>query len=74
MNEKAEWYDEIFDFIDIHHPDWEKLLMEGKVKIKTNQNEVQFAIVEKILQRFSLRIVNISFTDYYGIIIEIEKL
>jgi len=48
--------------------------MEGKVKIKTNQNEVQFAIVEKILQMFSLRIVNISFTEYYGIIIEIEKL
>jgi len=74
LNEKAEWYDEIFDFIDIHHPDWEKLLMEGNVKIKTNQNKVQFAIVEKILQRFSLRIVNISFTDYYGIIFGIEKL
>jgi hypothetical protein len=74
LNEKTGWYNEIFDFIDIHHPDWEKLLVEDKVKIKTNQNEVVFAIVEKILQRFSLRIVNISFTDYYGIIIEIEKL
>ena len=74
MNENIEWYDEIFNFIDIHHPDWEKLLMEGKVKIKTNQNEVQFTVVEKILQRFSLRITDISFTDYYGIIIGIEKL
>jgi len=74
LNENIEWYDEIFNFIDIHHPDWEKLLMEGKVKIKTNQNEVQFTVVEKILQRFSLRITDISFTDYYGIIIGIEKL
>ena len=68
------WYDEIFNFIDIHHPGWEKLLMEGKVKIKTNQSEVQFTIVEKILQRFGLRITDVSFTDYYGIIIGIEKL
>jgi len=74
LNEKAEGYDEIFDFINIHHHDWEKLLVEGKVKIKTNQNEIQFAIVEKFLQRFSLRITDISFTDYYGIIIGIEKL
>lgn len=74
MNENVEWYDEIFNFIDIHHPNWEKLLMEGNVKIKTNQSEVRFAIVEKILQRFSLRITDVSFTDYYGIIIGIEKL
>lgn len=69
-----EWYDEIFNFIDIHHPSWEKLLMEGNVKIKTSQSEVRFAIVEKILQRFSLRITDVSFTNYYGIIIGIEKL
>ncbi len=74
MNEKIEWYDKIFDFIDIHHSGWEKLLTENKVKIKTSQNEVQFAVVEKILQRFSLKITDISFTDYYGIIIGIEKL
>jgi hypothetical protein len=73
MDEKIEWYDEIFDFIDIHHPDWEKLLTEGNVKIKTNQNEVKFVIIEKILQRFGLRITDVSFTDYYGIVIGIEK-
>jgi hypothetical protein len=73
LNEKIEWYDEVFDFLDIHHPDWEKLLTEGDVKIKTNQNKVKFAIIEKILQRFSLRITDVSYTDYYGIIIGIEK-
>lgn len=73
LDEKLEWYDEIFNFIQIHHPDWEKVFMEGNIKIKTNQNQIEFGIVEKILQRFNLRITNISYTDYYGIIIGIEK-
>ncbi len=74
MNEKEiEWYDEVFDFIKDEHPDWEKLLSDGQIKIKTNQQIVQFALMEPILQKFNLKITNISFTDYYGIIFGIEK-
>jgi len=47
LNEnKLEEYDEIFDFIVDNHPDWEKLLTDGHIKIKTNQNKVQFSQIE----------------------------
>ena len=75
MDEKnIEEYDEIFDFIENNLPDWEKLLTEGQVKIKTNQQKVQFTVIEQILQKFNLRITEISFTNYYGIVFGIEKL
>ena len=74
MNEKEiEWYDEVFDFIKDEHPDWEKLLSDGQIKIKTNQQIVQFALMEQIVQKINLKITNISFTDYYGIVFGIEK-
>ncbi len=51
MNEKEiEEYDEVFEFIKEKHPDWEKLLSEGQIKIKTNQHTVQFALMEQIVQ------------------------
>jgi hypothetical protein len=71
---KFEEYDQIFDFIKYKRPDWEKLLTDDSIKIKTNQHTVQFDFVEQILQKFNLRITNVSFTDYYGIILGIEKL
>ncbi len=75
MNEKKlEEYNEIFDFIEDNLPDWERLLIVGHIKIKTNQKNVQFAFIEQILQKFNLRITDVSFTDYYGIIFGIEKL
>ncbi len=75
MNEKEiEWYDEVFDFIKDKHPDWEKLLSEGQIKIKTNQHTVQFALIEEIIKKFNLRITTISYTDFYGIIFGIEKI
>jgi hypothetical protein len=75
LDEKnIEEYDEIFDFIENNLPDWEKLLTEGQVKIKTNQQKVQFTVIEQILQKFNLRITEISFTNYYGIVFGIEKL
>jgi len=44
LNEKNfEEYDEIFDFIVDDHPDWERLVVDGHVKIKTNQDRVQFS-------------------------------
>ena len=75
MSEKKhEWYDEVFDFIKDEHPDWEKLLSDGQIKIKTNQHTVQFALIEQIAQKFNLRITNVSYTDFYGIIFAIEKI
>ncbi len=75
LNEnKIEWYDEIFDFLKDKHPDWEKLLADEQVKIKTHQHTIEFALIEQVLQKFNLRITNISYTDYYGIIIGIEKI
>ena len=70
---KLQEYDEVFDFIEKNNPDWEKLLMDGSIKIKTNQLELQFDFMEKILEKFNLRITDISYTDYYGIIFGIEK-
>ncbi len=75
LNEnKFEEYDEIFDFIVDNHPDWERLVVDGHVKIKTNQDKVQFSQIEQILQKFNLRISEISYSDYYGIVFEINKL
>jgi len=75
LNEKKlEEYNEIFDFIEDNLPVWERLLIDGHIKIKTNQKNVQFAFIEQILQKFNLRITDVSFTDYYGIIFGIEKL
>lgn len=75
MSEKnIEWYDEVFDFLKNEHPEWEKLLSEGQIKIKTNQHTVEFALIEQISQKFNFKITNISYTDYYGIIFGIEKI
>ena len=71
---KLEEYDEIFDFIEDNHYDWDRLLIDGHIKIKTNQKNVQFAFMEQILQKFNLRITDVSFTDYYGVVFGIEKL
>ncbi len=71
---KLEEYDEIFDFIEDNHSDWDKLRIDGHIKIKTNQKNVEFAFMEQILQKFNLRITDVSFTDYYGIVFGIEKL
>ena len=75
LNEKKfEEYDEIFDFILENHPDWERLVTDDHIKIKTNQDKVQFTQIEPILQKFNLRITDISYSDYYGIYFGIEKL
>jgi len=75
LNEKKfEEYDKIFDFIIDEHPDWERLVSDGNIKIKTNQDKVQFSEMEQISQKFNLRITEISYSDYYGIVFAIEKL
>ncbi len=74
LNEKLEEYDEVFDFIEENQLDWDRLVIDGHIKIKTTQDKVQFAFIEQVLQKFNLRITEISFTDYYGIVFGIEKL
>jgi len=74
LNEKIEEYDEVFDFIEENQLDWDRLVIDGHIKIKTTQDKVQFAFIEQVLQKFNLKITEISFTDYYGIVFGIEKL
>ena len=69
-----EEYDKVFDFIESQRHSWEKLLTDNSIKIKTNQHELQFDFIEQLLQKFNLRITDVSFTDYYGIVFGIEKL
>ncbi len=75
MNEKTiKEYEEIFDFIENNNLDWERLVIDDNVKIKTNQEKVQFTTIEQILKKFNLRITDISWSNYYGITFGIEKL
>ena len=75
MNEKKfEEYDEIFDSILNIYPDWERLVTDGRIKIKTNQDKLQFAQIEQILKKCNLKITDISYSDYYGLVFGIEKL
>ena len=67
-------YDEIFEFFENNNLDWERLVIDDTIKIKTNQETVQFSTIENILKKFNLRITDISFSDYYGITFGIEKL
>ena len=67
-------YDDVFDYLDQTMSNWEKIITDDQVKIKTNQVSVHFTFLEKILRKFNMNITDISYTDYYGIIIGIKKL
>ena len=67
-------YDDVFDYLDQTMSNWEKIITDDQVKIKTNQVSVHFTFIEKILRKFNMNITDISYTDYYGIIIGIKKL
>ena len=67
-------YDDVFVYLDQTMSNWEKIITDDQVKIKTNQVSVHFTFVEKILQKFNMIITDISYNDYYGIIIGIKKL
>ncbi len=67
-------YDAVFDYLDQTMSDWEKIITDDQIKIKTNQVSVHFTFLEKILQKFNLNITDISYEDYYGLIIGIKKL
>jgi ABC-type oligopeptide transport system substrate-binding subunit len=66
-------YDDMFDFINQHKPDWEKLIDGDKIKIKTNEHTVKFEFLEQLKKKYNFRITEISFSDYYGIVFSIEK-
>ena len=73
LNETAvKEYEKIFEFIENNIPEWEKVVTEGNIKIKTNQHTVKFEYMEQLLQKFNLTITDISYTDYYGIILELK--
>ena len=67
-------YDDVFVSLDQTMSNWEKVITDDQVKIKTNQVSVHFTFIEKILQKFNMNITDISYNDYYGIIIGIKKL
>ena len=67
-------YDDVFDYLDQTMSNWEKIITDNQVKIKTNQVSVHFTFLEKILQKFNMNITDISHNDYYGIVIGIKKL
>lgn len=66
-------YDDIFNFINEYKPDWERLTDGNKVKIKTNQHTVKFEFLEKLEKKYNIRITEVSFSDYYGIVFSIER-
>ena len=67
-------YNDVFDYLDQTMSNWEKIITDDQVKIKTNQVSVHFTFVEKILEKFNMNITDISYNDYYGIMIGIKKL
>ena len=66
-------YNDIFNFINEHKPDWERLTDGNKVKIKTNEHTVKFEFLEQLKKKYNLRITEVSFSDYYGIVFSIER-
>ncbi len=66
-------YDEMFNFINKHKPDWEKITDGNKIKIKTNEHIVKFEFLEQLEKKYSFRITEVSFSDYYGIVFAIER-
>ncbi len=72
-NNKLARYEDIFNFITEHKPDWERLTDGDRVKIKTNEHIVKFEFLEQLKQKYNLKITEVSFSDYYGIVFAIEK-
>lgn len=66
-------YDDIFNFINEHKPEWERLNDGDKIKIKTNEHTVKFEFLEQLKNKYNFRITEVSFSDYYGIVFAIEK-
>jgi ABC-type metal ion transport system substrate-binding protein len=72
-NDNLASYDDIFSFINEHKPDWERLTDGDKVKIKTNEHTVKLEFLEQLKKKYNLRVTEVSFSDYYGIVFAIER-
>jgi hypothetical protein len=72
-NNDLAYYDDIFNFINEHKPDWERLTDDNKFKIKTNEHIVKFEFLEQLKKKYNFRITEVSFSDYYGIVFSIER-
>ena len=48
--------------------------MSTESKGKTNQDKLEFSQIEQILKKCNLKITDISYSDYYGLVFGIEKL
>ena len=72
-NDNLASYDDIFSFINEHKPDWERLADGDKVKIKTNEHTVKLEFLEQLKRKYNLRVTEVSFSDYYGIVFAIER-
>jgi ABC-type oligopeptide transport system substrate-binding subunit len=72
-NNDLEYYTDIFNFINEHKPDWERLTDGNKIKIKTNEHTVKFEFLEQLKKKFNFKITEVSFSDYYGIVFSIER-
>ena len=56
-------YDDVFVYLDQTMSNWEKVITDDQVKIKTNQVSVHFTFVEKILQKFINEETNNKYTS-----------
>jgi len=72
-NDNLVSYDDIFNFINETKPDWERLTDGDKVKIKTNEHAVKLEFLEQLKKKYDLRVTEVSFSDYYGIVFSIER-
>lgn len=72
-NDNLVSYDDIFGFINEHKPDWERLTDGNKVKIKTNEHTVKLEFLEQLKKKYDLKVTEVSFSDYYGIVFAIER-
>jgi len=54
-------YNDIFNFINEHRPDWERLTDDNKIKIKTNEHTVKFEFLEELKKKYNDKITEVSF-------------
>ena len=66
-------YDDVFNFINIGKPEWENSIDNDKIKIKTNEHIVKFEFLEQLTKKCDLRITEITYSDYHGIVLLLEK-
>ncbi|GKS67022.1 hypothetical protein YTPLAS73_05690 [Nitrosarchaeum sp.] len=66
-------YDDVFNFINIGKPEWENSIDNDKIKIKTNEHTVKFEFLEQLTKKYNFRIAEVTFSDYHGIVLLLEK-